>query len=93
MLQVKDGWQRDSVAGIHLWVCVFSLAVFSVGATAIRCVAQNRDEGGVQQAGNGIVEEADRPNAVGTSSRQDPASFSQQRLVSTGAARSFGVCS
>lgn len=74
MLRAKDGSVRDSATKTKMiqWVSVVALILLSVGATAIRCVAEKPDEADHPRIATRIVERTSKQDARITPAGQQP---------------------
>jgi len=74
MLRAKDGSVRDSATKTNMiqWVSVAALVLFSVGATAIRCVAEKPDKTDPPRVATRIVERTSKKDANIAPAGQQP---------------------
>ncbi len=74
MLRAKDGSVLDSATKTKMiqGVSVAALVLFSVGATAIRCVAEKPDKADQPRIATRIVERTDKKDSMVTPARQQP---------------------
>jgi beta-lactamase regulating signal transducer with metallopeptidase domain len=72
MLRAKDGSVRDSATRMIQWMSVMALVLFSVGVSAIRCVAQKPDEADRTRVASRVVERINKQDATIIPDGQQP---------------------